>query len=306
MRLASLWVAGRPVLALREGGAYYDLTAADPGLGSDLGEALATGPGWRQRALAAAERARPIEPGALRFRPLVPRPGKVLCVGLNDVDHAAEAGLPIPEFPVVFGRFASSLIGHGEPLLRPAESAMLDYEVELAVVIARRARRVPESRALECVAGYTVFNDGSVRDVQVRTAQWMPGKNYHGTGALGPDLVTPDELPAGAAGLRMTTRVGEELLQDGDTGRMIFGVARIVAELSTIMLLEPGDVIAMGTPSGIGFARKPQRFLEPGEVCRVAIERIGALHNPVVDDAASTIDVSATHPKTPETVGVAL
>ena len=171
-------------------------------------------------------------------------------------------------------------------MIRPVESDMLDYEVELAVVIGRAGRRIQADEALQHVAGYTVFNDGSVRDYQVRTAQWMIGKNFHGTGALGPDLVTPDELPKGAAGLSMSTHVDDEQLQDGNTGDFVFDVAQTIALLSEAMLLEPGDVIAMGTPSGIGFARSPQRFLVPGERCRVAIEGVGELINPVADDPA--------------------
>lgn len=285
MRLASLSVDGRPLLAALVDGVYVDLTGADPSLGADVGALLRTGEGWRLRAERAAQSAAPV-PDGFAHRPVVPRPGKVLCLGLNDVDHAAEAGLPVPTVPVVFARVASSLIGHGQPMVRPVESDQLDYEVELAVIIGRGGRRIAPEDALAHVAGYTVFNDGSVRDFQVRTPQWMLGKNFHGTGALGPDLVTADALPRGAAGLSMTTRVGDALLQDGNTGRFVFDVAHTVALLSEAMELEPGDVIAMGTPSGIGFARRPQRFLVPGEVCRVAIEDIGELVNPVVDDPA--------------------
>ena len=283
MRIASLLVDGAPVLAANVDGTYRALSTADPSLGTDVGALLATGPDWRRRAEAALPDA-PAITGSVRFRPLVPKPGKLLCLGLNDVDHAAEAKLPVPEHPVVFARVASSLIGHGEPMLRPQESHQLDYEVELAVVIGTGGRRIAQDDALDHVAGYTVFNDGSIRDLQTRTAQWTLGKNVHGTGALGPELVPPDELPAGAAGLRMTTRVGDELLQDGNTAAMIFDVPRTIALLSEAVLFEPGDVIAMGTPSGVGVARSPQRFLRPGETCRVAVEGVGELSNPVVDD----------------------
>lgn len=285
MRLASLRVAERNLVAERRGDTYFDLSAQDTSLGSDVGRLLASGSDWQTRARAAGQTARPVT-GPAAHRPLIPRPPKLLCLGLNDVDHAREANLPVPEYPTVFARVASSLIGHRAPMLRPIESKQLDYEVELAVVIGRGGRRIPEDRALEHVAGYTVFNDGSIRDYQVRTGQWTVGKNFHGTGALGPDLVTGDELPPGASGLRLTTEVAGEVLQDGDTAAMVFSVARTIALLSEAMQFEPGDVIAMGTPSGIGFARTPQRFLRPGEVCRVAIERIGALDNPIVDDPA--------------------
>lgn len=283
MRLASLSVDGRPVVALRRGSELLNLSAADPSLGTDLGALLASRPDWRDAVAAAARSAAVIE-GEVVHRPLVPRPGKLLCLGLNDAAHAKEAGLPLPEHPVVFSRVASSLIGHGAPMLRPPESEMLDYEVELAVVIGRGGRRISEAEALDHVAGYTVFNDGSVRDWQVRTPQWSLGKNFHGTGALGPELVTPDELPPGGHGLRMTTVVDGETLQDGTTAEMIFGVARTIAELSIAVALEPGDVIAMGTPSGIGHARRPPRYLRPGETCTVSIEGVGSLTNPVRDD----------------------
>lgn len=284
MRIASLWVGASPVLGVqRAGGPWLDVSAVDSSLGREVGALVASGPEWRARIEAAAGRAAPIV-GEPRFRPLVPNPPKFLCLGLNDVDHAAEAKLPVPEWPAVFARVASSLIGHQEPMLRPPESEQLDYEVELAVVIGQGGRRIPEERALAHVAGYTVCNDGSIRDYQVRTHQWTLGKNFHGTGALGPALVLPEDLPPGAAGLRLTTRVGDELLQDGDTGKMVFSVARTISLLSEVLLLEPGDVIAMGTPAGIGFARRPPRYLRPGEVCRVAIEGIGELVNPIVDE----------------------
>lgn len=284
MRLASLDVSGRPLLALEEGGVYRDLSAVDPSLGLDVGALLLSGEDWKERVRRASLSAEVLEEGSYRFRPLLPSPPKFLCLGLNDYAHAAEAGLPVPEVPEIFARVASSLIGHQEPMLRPVESSMLDYEVELAIVIGKGGRRIDEAEALGYVAGYTIFNDGSIRDVQVRTNQWTLGKNFHGTGALGPALVTPDEVPEGALGLKMTTHVGEERLQYGDTGDMIFGVARTIALVSQAMYLQPGDVIAMGTPSGIGYARKPQRFLKPGDICRVAIEGLGELVNTVIDD----------------------
>jgi len=284
MRLASLTTALGPRLAIQaDDGTYRDLTRVDPGLGPDVFALLRSGDDWAERARAAALRAAPIE-GASVFRPAVPAPGKMLCLGLNDAEHAEEGGFPIPEHPEVFARVASSLIGHRQPMLRPRESEKLDYEVELAVVLGRGGRRIPAERALDHVAGYTVFNDGTVRDYQKRTKQWTLGKNFHGTGALGPALVTADELPRGAAGLRMTTDVGEERLQDGSTGAMIFDVPRTIAILSEAVTFEPGDVIAMGTTAGVGHARRPPRWLRPGEEVRVEVEGVGVLVNPVVAD----------------------
>ncbi|MEL6345853.1 MAG: fumarylacetoacetate hydrolase family protein [Myxococcota bacterium] len=295
MRLASILHNNSPrIAARRDDGQLVDLTAADPTLGGDVSALIASGDDWQARARAVAGGAATLDEAAVQWRPVVPQPMKIICLGLNDIDHAHEAGLPVPDFPVIFSRFASSLIGHNQPMVRPPESHMLDYEVELAVVIGKGGRRIARADALAHVAGYTVFNDGSIRDYQVRNSQWTLGKNFHGTGALGPELVTPDVLPPGASGLRMTTRVGDELLQDGNTGRMIFSVAQTIALLSDAVLLEPGDVIAMGTPSGIGFARKPQRFLKPGEICSVEIEQIGRIDSPIVDEVPA--HASATSP----------
>ena len=240
--------------------------------------------------LAAAAR-RPSGPsGALSdVAPLPPvsRPGKIVCIGLNYVDHAKEGGNPIPEYPAVFLRAATSLVGPGQPILRPPVSAKLDYEAELAVVIGRPALRVREADALAHVAGYACFNDGSLRDYQRRSTQWTMGKNFDATGAFGPELVTPDELPEGAHGLRIATRLNGRTLQDGNTRDMIFGVARTIAILSEVMTLEPGDVIITGTPAGVGYPRKPPVFLQPGDTCDIEIEGIGVLSNPVADAVAA-------------------
>ena len=200
----------------------------------------------------------------------------------------SDPGVPRPELlvcalPAELGPFAEDLEQVGEH----------DWAGELggrpwhAAVIGVGGRRISEADALAHVAGYSVFNDGSIRDYQMRTTQWTLGKNFIGTGVLGPALVTPDELPEGASGLRLTTRVGEELLQEGNTGSMVFGVAKAIALLSEVFAFEPGDVIAFGTPSGIGGARKPPRWLLPGERIRVAVEQIGELSNPIVDEAES-------------------
>mgnify|MGYP006287384477 CR=1 FL=1 len=282
MRLASLVVDGRPTVGWRAAsGGYLDLGVVDPALATDVGTLLVD-PEWRDRATRAAASAPAVEPDA--FRPLLVRPSKIVCLGLNDVEHAKEGGFPVPEYPAVFGRFASSLIGHGQPMLRPPESEQLDYEVELAVVVGRAGRRLSEDEALDYVAGYSVFNDGTIRNYQRKTPQWTIGKNWHGTGALGPDLVTPDELPPGASGLALETWVGDERLQDGNTANMVFSVARTLTILSEVMRLEPGDVIAMGTVRGVGHARRPQRWLKPGETVRARIAQIGEIANPVVDE----------------------
>jgi acylpyruvate hydrolase len=212
----------------------------------------------------------------------VPEPGKIVCIGLNYVDHAKEGGNPIPDYPAIFLRTRTSLVAHGQPLVRPLCSDKFDYEAELAIVIGNPARNVSEADALSHVFGYACFNDGSIRDYQRKSTQWTMGKNFDGTGPFGPDIVTADELPAGAAGLRIASRLNGQTMQDGNTGNMIFPVARTIALISEVMTLEPGDVIITGTPAGVGYPRKPPVFLRPGDVCEVEIEGIGILRNPVV------------------------
>jgi 2-keto-4-pentenoate hydratase/2-oxohepta-3-ene-1,7-dioic acid hydratase in catechol pathway len=217
----------------------------------------------------------------------VMRPGKVICIGLNYVDHAKEGGNLIPDYPAVFLRATTSLVGPGQPILRPPVSEKLDYEAELAIIIGKPALRVREAEAPAHVAGYSCFNDGSLRDYQRKSTQWTMGKNFDATGAFGPEIVTPDELPEGAQGLRVATRLNGQTLQDGNTRDMIFSVARTIAILSEVMTLEPGDVIITGTPAGVGYPRKPPIFMKPGDTCEIEIEGIGVLSNPIADAVAS-------------------
>lgn len=223
---------------------------------------------------------------AVTLLPPVPRPGKILCIGLNYQSHSAEGGFETPTYPTVFARFANSLVGHGSPLVRPDASDLLDYECELAVVVGRGGRHIPRERALEHVAGYSVFNDGSVRDFQMRSPQWTMGKVFDATGAFGPELVTPEELPEGCSGLRIRTILNGEVMQEADTADLIFDVAELVATLSEAMTLEPGDVIVTGTPDGVGAFRDPQVWLTPGDECTIEIEQVGSLTNPVVQESA--------------------
>ena len=213
--------------------------------------------------------------------PLV-RPSKIICLGLNYLDHAKEAGLGIPDFPVLFARFASSLIGHGAPIILPKISEQLDWEAELVAVLGKGGKNIAEADALNHVIGYSVFNDASIRDYQLRNPQWMAGKNFDDSGAFGPYLVTADELPAGASGLKIECRVNGQVMQSSNTGNLIFNVAKTIALLSTFMTLEAGDVLVMGTPGGVGVARNPQVWMKAGDVCEVEIENIGLLSNPIV------------------------
>ncbi len=210
----------------------------------------------------------------------VPRPGKVICIGLNYRAHAEEGGNAVPDYPAVFLRGATSLGGPGDPIILPGISDRLDWEAELAVVIGRTATGVRDD-PLGYVAGYCAFNDGTIRDYQRKTSQWTVGKNFDQTGMFSADLVTPDELPAGAAGLRIVSRVNGATMQDSDTGDLIFDVATLIATLSEAMTLEPGDVIATGTPAGVGYARTPPVFLREGDRIEVEIERIGSVSSRV-------------------------
>jgi acylpyruvate hydrolase len=223
---------------------------------------------------------------AVTLLPPVARPPKILCVGLNYDDHLNEAGLKRPEYPEIFARFATSLIGHRSAIARPPESDKLDYEAELAVVIGLGGRRIAQDAALDHIAGYSIFNDATLRDYQFRTPQWTVGKNFDRTGAFGPWLVTPDALPLGAKGLRIQGRLNGQTVQDSNTKFLIFDVATLIATLSTTMTLEPGDVIITGTPGGVGASRNPKLFMQSGDVFEAEIEHIGTLSNPVADEAA--------------------
>lgn len=234
----------------------------------------------------AAKQAPRLDLALVDVLPPVPRPGKIICVGLNYADHTAESPYAQPEYPTLFPRFATSLIPDQAPIIRPRKSHELDFEGELAVVIGKTARHVSPEDALSHVAGYSIFNDASIRDYQFKTPQWTVGKNFDGTGAFGPVLVTADELPQGAAGLAVETRLNGETVQRGNTADMIYSVADLISIISEAITLEPGDVIATGTPAGIGWARTPKLFMRPGDTVEVEIEQIGLLRNPVADEAA--------------------
>jgi acylpyruvate hydrolase len=216
----------------------------------------------------------------VRRLPPVPDPAKILCVGRNYAAHAREGGAEPPELPIVFGRFPHSLLEPGEPYVLPAVSPQVDFEGELVAVIGKRGRAIPETDALDYVAGYTIFNDISIRDFQRRTSQWMLGKNFDRSGPLGPALVTRDEVPD-PQNMTLTVDVSGERMQEAHTGAMIFGVAHLIAYVSQALTLEPGDLIATGTPSGVGAARKPPRWLRPGDIVRVSISQLGVLETPV-------------------------
>ena len=221
----------------------------------------------------------------------VPRPGKLICIGLNYRDHAAESNMPIPERPVVFSKFSTAVIGPGEPVVLPDTSTKVDYEAELAVVIGRRAKKVSASRALDYVLGYTCLNDVSARDFQFADGQWQRGKSCDTFAPMGPTIVTADAIPDPHK-LSIKLVLNGKTMQDSSTDQLIFGVPELIEFLSQTITLEPGDVIATGTPAGVGFARTPPVFLHPGDVMEVIIESVGWLNNPVIA-AGEAIGISA-------------
>ena len=267
-------------------GEVRGLLTGDSGYPGDLGTLVGNG----EEALRSAGRtltgARPFDPRAIEWLPPLVAPPKIICIGLNYSAHATEAGFQTATYPSVFVRFNSTLIGHRAPLLRPRESVQLDYEVELVAIIGRAGRRISKQAALSHVIGYSVFNDASIRDYQMKTSQWTVGKNFDGTGSFGPCLVTHDELPSGCNGLRVQTRLNGKVLQDASTSDLIFDVATLISLLSEACTLQPGDLLVTGTPSGVGFTRKPPLFMKSGDVCEVEVEGVGTLVNPVVDDPA--------------------
>lgn len=285
MRFRIVEADGRTgIAASRDGGSWHVLFEAEPGFPGFLDDIVRAGDGALEKAMTAIEGGAACNPDDFGCLPPLMRAGKILCIGLNFKAHAEEGGMPLPTYPIVFARFSSSLVGHNRPLVRPKVSDQFDYESELAVIIGRTARHVGVGQALDHVAGYSIFNDGSIRDYQMRTPQWTIGKNFDRTGGFGPDLVTPDELPAGCKGVRMVGRFNGEVVQDTDISDMIFDVATLISLLSEAMTLAPGDVIVTGTPSGVGFARKPPKLLKRGDVFEVEIQGIGTLRNPVIDE----------------------
>ena len=265
-------------------GAAVDLQRSRPELPTDIVEFLALGERGAEAASAAlADAHAVVDLADATFLPVVPSPRTFLCVGRNYHEHVEEGRQDTPDVPVFFARFGSSLVGNREPIVRPRVSTQLDWEGELAVVLGKPGRHVPADRALELVAGYTIFNDGSVRDYQARGIQWTAGKNFWRTGPFGPWLVTADEVPD-PHGLELRTFVNGEQVQAANTSQLIFDIGALIAHVSEWLPLEPGDVIATGTPSGVGLYSDPPRFLAAGDSVAIEIERLGRLENPVVDE----------------------
>jgi acylpyruvate hydrolase len=296
MRFATISHQGAPRLAAWRGHDLIDLTIAAPGLPATMIEMLAGGAELHAavaKALASSPASALLDPQAVSYLPAVPRPGKIICVGLNYADHSAESGFKQPDYPTLFGRFSTSLIGHGASMIRPNLSDQLDFEGEIAAIIGRTGKHIDKTRALDHVAGYSIFNEGSVREYQFKAPQWTVGKNFDGTGAFGPAVVTADELPPGMRGRRLETRLNGETMQSTSTDDMVFDVASLISIISQAITLEAGDVIVTGTPAGVGLARKPPLFMKPGDICEVEVEGLGILRNPIAQEDAAASRVAA-------------
>ncbi|MGX1096402.1 fumarylacetoacetate hydrolase family protein [Amorphus sp. MBR-141] len=271
-------------MAVVDGGAIVDLSAADPMFAGDLMPVIEAGASAVTAARAAMDGAPRLSPGDVERALPVAHPPKIFCLGLNYVDHAKEGGYDVPDYPALFMRTIGSLVPHGVPLVRPLCSERFDYEAEFMAVIGTGGRHIAEADALDHVFGYALFNDGSIRDYQRKTTQWTPGKNFDKSGSMGPDVVTPDALPAGCAGLRIQSRLNGRILQDANTDDMIFSVAQTIAAISEFSVLEPGDLIAMGTPPGVGHARTPPVWMKQGDTIEIEVEHLGVLSNAIVDE----------------------
>ena len=284
MRLMSFTIDGRASFGLAAGNGVIDAGKRLDGEFRGLRDALLAG------ALPALRRLEQTKPDYaltdVEFLPVIPDPAaKLLCIGINYLPHIKEMGRERPDYPVVFVRFQDSIVGHGEALQRPIGSVQLDWEGELAVVIGKRARRVSRAQALDYVAGYACFNDGSVRDYQRHSQQFTPGKNFHASGSFGPWLVTTDEVPDPRE-LRLRTRLNGEVMQDESVGELCFDVSQLIEYCSTWSQLEPGDVIVTGTPGGVGAGRKPPLWMKAGDTVEVEITGLGVLRNSIVDESA--------------------
>jgi acylpyruvate hydrolase len=283
MRFICYRSAGQPGIAIRAAdGDFHGLTAADSSYPDDLDVLLKAGPAALKNAAAVLIPGNKVDLASIEFLPPLRNPQKIVCIGLNYLDHSIETGFKPPEYPAVFVRFNSTLVGHQAPIIRPKVSDQLDYEGELVAVIGKAGRHIPKSAALEHVAGYSLFNDASVRDFQFKSGQWTMGKNFDATGAFGPEFITADELPPGCKGLRFETHLNGTVLQRAVIDDLIFDVATLVSLLSEAFTLLPGDIIVTGTPGGVGLARKPPLWMKPGDVCTVTSQDLGELRNPIV------------------------
>lgn len=283
MKLVRFERQGREGWAVQDatGGAWHGNTEDAVGYPGTLDEAIRQGRPALDAATAAMRSQPVVDLERVRFLAPVAEPRKILCVGLNYRDHTEESGFEQPAYPTLFSRFNTSVVPHDAPLEHAGLSDTLDFEGELVAVIGKGGSCIQPDQALSHVLAYSVFNDGSVREYQFKTPQWTMGKNFDRTGAFGPWLVTADELPPGARGLQLETRLNGQTVQSANTRDMVFDVASLIVTISEAITLEPGDLIVAGTPAGIGHAREPRLYMRPGDVCEVEIEGIGLLRNRV-------------------------
>jgi acylpyruvate hydrolase len=287
MRFARFSDHGRLGLAVAgKDNKFRGLTSSDSGYPGDLDELIVKGTDALKAAGEALLAARPVDLEVVSLLPPLRSPGKIICIGLNYVDHSSETGFQQPEYPMVFARFVSTLIGHGAHIQRPRISDQLDYEGEFVAVIGHGGKHIKKADALSHVIGYSLFNDVSVRDYQRRTAQWTVGKNFDASGPFGPYFATADEFPPGCKGLRLRTRLNGKVVQDANTDDLVFDVATLIETLSDAFALEPGDIIVTGTSAGVGAARKPPLWMKDGDVVEIELEGFGVLRNIVANERA--------------------
>lgn len=286
MKLITFDYSDKTRIGVLAGHEVIDLSRADTRIPATMKALIALGDEGLDlvRAVTNSEKGPRYALADVTLRPVVPDPDKIVCIGLNYASHATEANMKLPAEPTVFGKFNNVLIGANAPIIIPRTTDRIDYEAELAVIIGKRAKYVPEAAALDFVYGYSVFNDVSARDYQLsdnQTGQWTLGKSFDASGPIGPALITRDEI-TDPQNLDIRLSIDGTVLQQSNTRNMIFSVAKIISFLSTVMTLEPGDIIATGTPEGIGFKRNPPVFLRPGNRVSVTIEHLGVLENPVI------------------------
>ncbi|KQW64886.1 fumarylacetoacetate hydrolase family protein [Variovorax sp. Root411] len=282
MKLISFEHNGKVSFGAVVGDSVIDLGTALEGRFADL-KGLLEGDGIAAAKAAIEGRTPELKLAEITFLPVIPNPGKIWCAGLNYGEHVRETGREVSEQPMFFLRFADSQVGHGQAIQRPPESVKLDYEGEIAVIIGKGGRRISEADAWDHIAGYACYNDGSIRDWQLHTQQWCPGKNFWRTGGFGPWMVTTDEIEAGAT-LSLVTRLNGAEVQRATTDMMLHSIPRQIAYASTVAPLQPGDVFVTGTPGGIGAKRTPQLWMKSGDVVEVEVERVGILRNTIVDE----------------------
>lgn len=281
MRLASVLRDGCATYGIVSGDRLLDLGALIGSQYPDLRALLAAGP---QLLGQLRDRTADVPLSSVTFLPVIPNPDKIFCVGLNYRSHVEETGRTESEKPAIFIRFAASQVGHAQPMICPKVSSQFDYEGELAIVIGKRGHYIPRERALDYIAGYSCYNDGSLRDWQRHTHQWTPGKNFPGTGAFGPWLVTADEIPDPTK-MSLATRLNGQTVQSATLDLLIFSIPEIIEYVSSWSELIPGDVIVTGTPGGVGFKRNPPLFMKPGDTVEVEISGIGTLVNPIAAES---------------------